>query len=162
MHKKGQVSLEALVKFIPHLLITIGLLAIAVYVILIFTASEKTPEEQDFQRVLAEIDELISAEYKEPQAITIPIQKTSPLDIVTYPGMSAETPKQCQKQSCICLYYTKENKIKEICKMYSQIKSQCNIQQCGDICFPSVKRLSLQKGETTATITRGCHELTIT
>ncbi|VVB81067.1 Uncharacterised protein [uncultured archaeon] len=83
MHKKGQVSLEALVKFIPHLLITIGLLAIAVYVILIFTATEKTPEEQDFQRILAEADELISVEYKEPQSIIVPVQVTSPLDIVT-------------------------------------------------------------------------------
>ncbi len=162
MEKKGEVSLEALVKFIPHLLITIGLIAVSVYVILIFTAREKTPEEHDFQRILAEVDDVVASKFVTPQSIIVPIQGTSALRIVTYPGISSETPVQCQQQSCICLYSTKESKIIATCKIYSQISSRCRTDQCGDVCFPSIKQLSLSPGQTAATVTRGCHELTIT
>ena len=160
--KKGEVSLEALVKLIPHILITIGLAAIAVYVILIFTATTKTSEEQDFQRVLAEVDDLIQSEFVNPQAITVPIQAESALKITTYPAGSVDLPKQCQGQSCICLYAVKESKLIATCKLYTQIARRCGTDKCGDLCFSSVKTLSLPPGQTTVTVTRGCHELSIT
>lgn len=162
MNKRGVVSLEALVKFIPHLLITIGLLALFVAMVAIWTATPKTTEEQDFRRILAEVDEFAETEYSAPEIVRVPIDSESVLRIVTYPGNAQDLPQQCQRQSCICLYYAKESKLIERCKMYSEIKSGCQFDECGPVCFGEVKQLSLKPEDTVVAVTRGCNEITIT
>jgi len=160
--KRGEITLEALVKLIPHIMITVLLIAIFTSLILIFMAKEKSPEEQDFQRILAEVDDLIDVDYLEPETIVVPVQSDSPLKLSFYPKTSKTLPVSCQKQTCICLIHTKKNKIVETCKIYSEIKGTCGTDKCGDICFSKTTTLAIKPDVTSVTITRGCHELTIT
>ena len=158
MNKKGVISLEALVKLIPHLLITIGLLTVLVVMLAIFFTREKTPEEQDFQRIIAEVDELVKTPYKGSEFVSVPIKKESKLSIIIYPA--GKSPAKCEDKSCICQTIQKDGGYVENCKVYNKISNVCK-EECGGICFSSVKRIIIAPEATTVTIARGCNEITI-
>ena len=160
--KRGQtVAPESLVKLIPHLLITVLLLAIIFSLYQSFFAKAKTPAEQDFQRILSEVDELIAKPFLEPDCIRVPIQAKSALNIVTYPSTYPNLPARCQKNACICLYATKEGgQYTETCKPYPSISAPCR----GDTlkaCMSSSQRPILREGDSVVTIERSLDGLII-
>ena len=165
--KKGEVSFEALVKLIPHILITVGLLFILVMFVASFYAKQKSPEEQDFQRIITELDELLDRSFVGNElSIRVPVQAKSVLDMIMYPAEDA--PPICQKKSCVCLYQQKDGQIYPTCKTLPKITGRCREDQLGDcrveansLCFDRERRARMNPTDKVVTVSRTCEGVKI-
>ncbi|MBW3004423.1 hypothetical protein KY310_01155 [Candidatus Woesearchaeota archaeon] len=98
MSKRGDISLEALVKFIPHFILVVCLIAalVAVYKIA-YPKQEVTPAMDDLNRVMANLKQL------GPEDI-IPVFTTTHGDsFILYRKNHPELPKTCGDQACLCV-----------------------------------------------------------
>lgn len=151
--KKGAISLETLVKFIPHIIVTLVVLAVFGGLLITFITKPMTTEMKDFERIIAEIDYLKEQPYTGiPQTITVPVQKESPLDLYFFPAFTGDAPLECKNNACICLY-TKDSRI---CKAYPDIERTCDT--CGPICLDTKKHI-IRTSPTKLTIMRDCNEI---
>lgn len=97
--KRGFITLEELVKFIPSILVI--LIVFTVFFALSnnqLQAAEKTPaEEKDFENIIRWIKAL---EPGEVLKYPVPIQSDGTLSVTVYPAKTA--PTKCAGQPCIC------------------------------------------------------------
>ncbi len=154
MKKGAIIGFEALVPFLYTLLITIALIFILA-MFLNSLSSNKTPEEQDFERIAKEMDELIKAPEREPQSITVPIQNPNGIILALYREQD-DFERLCKQKPCLCAYYKKEGKEMKKCKVYEKLNN------CGKVCIDRTSHLTLKSDQKTATITRRTNEITIT
>ncbi|MBW3001715.1 hypothetical protein KY338_00975 [Candidatus Woesearchaeota archaeon] len=105
MQKRGEISLEALVKFIPHFFLVVCLIAALFAVYKIALPKEKTtPAIDDLDRVVMNIEQL------EPGEIA-PVFTTThgyifnlyQKDLVKEGGYAGVVPKQCGEYTCLCV-----------------------------------------------------------
>jgi nitrogen fixation-related uncharacterized protein len=157
--KKGVlISWNKLVEAIPYIVVFVGLIALFWALGTGFFSKPRSPAEQDFARIIRDLDDLLAQRYIAPDSITVPVQITSVLDIVMYP--KGASPKSCQGKACICLYETKGGKYVEHCKIYD-FSNVCP-SECGPVCLTQVQRLSLLPGDSSVTVSRGCNDISIT
>ena len=162
MHKKGAlITLEAIVKLLPHILLTIAALAILFGMIAMIFIKEKTPAETDFKRVKEEFDILVKREYKSPISFEVPLTAQTSYRIILYNRY--EAPKVCMKQSCLCLYdYNSEKQLYvETCVPYDKLAGECT-GDCNEPCVPATNQVEIIKERTfTLRILRMCGAFSI-
>lgn len=155
--KKGMISWNKLIEAIVYGVVLVGLIAFFWMLGSGWLGQQRSPAEQDFARIIREVDDELTKRYVAPESVGAPVQGSSALDIVMYP--KGASPKDCQGKACICFYETKDNKLLEHCKMYD-FSNTCS-SECGPVCLTEVKRLSLPPGVTQVTVSRGCHDISI-
>ena len=153
MKRGAIIGLEALVKLVPTVLITVALLFIIGLFINSFMNSNKTVEEQDFARIRAEVDELVKA----PGEITVPISNPSGMKLATYPA--DKSPARCNNHQCLCIYYVKDGKSLERCEIYEKFKD-CS-GDCKSPCILEGTVKDLPATQKTITLKRSCNAITI-
>lgn len=118
-NKKGDMpTLEEIVKFIPHLLLAIVLLFVIMNFYRSCVAETRTPQDVDFDRVIAEMKDLSNGE-----SITVPISGKDYSMIVSEKNTS-QSHWHCTEQTCICLYKTSTS-------VSSDTPSRCEIFRDG-------------------------------
>lgn len=150
--KKGILALEALVKLIPTILITVALIVILGTFINSFLSSNKTVEEQDFARIRAEVDELLKL--KILGTITVPVSNPNGVIITTYSQNDALP--ICNQKPCICINYRKDGKELNRCQIYEQLAD------CSKVCISRTSHLTLSSSQKTVTVTRSANDILIT
>lgn len=149
--KRGLIVLKALVKLLPTLLISIALIAI-LYSLISSLTSSKTPEEQDFERIVNEMDELI----KNPGEITVPLANPNGLLLRFF--TKENSPPVCKNNPCVCVEYRKDGEPKHKCKQYKL--STC--EDCSKACITQQPPIVLLSERKSITLTRRCNEVVAT
>jgi|GEM_PF-3717215 len=153
--KKGVLPLETLVKFIPHAIVLIVVFVVFVGLINTFLAKDLTPEMKDFERVLSEMDYIMSQPNSgQTQSIIVPVQGGSNLDI-RYFG-AGNIVKECNKKPCLCL----NSGGSAYCKVYPELSNSCT-SSCNTICSLNAESLANRNDKYKITITRTCNEITL-
>ena len=154
--KKGVMSLDALVKLIPHILITVALAYIVVMFFTSLTSSGKTVEDQDFIRISAELNELMKA----PGSISVPISNPQEMTLGLFAQENA--PPECRNLPCFCMRYNKDNKPLLRCQPYDKL-SPCTQSDCENSCFaPNIQPVKLSSERKSVTLTRKCNVILLT
>ncbi len=174
MQKRGDISLEALVKFIPHFVLVICLIAALVVIYQIALPKEKTtPAIDDLDRVAMNIKQLSPGEIApvftttHEHVFTL-YQKDLAKDS-TYPGM---VPQQCGDDACLCIV---EPGGRRTCRILSGItkpeldedtkKLRCpsgSYEQCKfmDMCsLPKSQTVKIEKPGDSVYVCRSCSEI---
>jgi hypothetical protein len=101
MKKRGEISLEALVKFIPHFILVCVLIAALIVIYKIALPKEQTtPAMDDLDRVVANLKQLGPGDM-------IPVFTTTHgHSFVLYRKNYPELPKACGQQACLCVFDT--------------------------------------------------------
>jgi len=159
--KKGAMTLGTLVRMTPNILVILILLGIFAMLFVAIMTEEKTPTDRDFDRILAEFEDIQRPEIgKEQATITIPVQATETYHVVLYKQGDPNLPTQCRDDSCVCLYKKKGVVYEEECKRYKNIGA-CT-EECGpDLCIAETMT-TVPAGRNQITITRDCNKLTVT
>ncbi len=98
MSKRGEISLEALVKFIPHFFLVVCLIAALVVVYQIALPKEKsTPAIDDLDRVAMNIRQL------SPEEIAPVFTTTHGHSFILYRKNHPDLPQSCGQQACLCV-----------------------------------------------------------
>ncbi|RLE45293.1 hypothetical protein DRJ22_04715 [Candidatus Woesearchaeota archaeon] len=119
--KKSQMTLEAIVKMIPTILVILLLCSILVGFWSIFGKS-KTKELNDFNRVIAEFEALKEEKIDkdacklQPDVVPVPLIYEG-YSLVFYSPSSQALPDICKGKACICINYDK----KQHCTVYEDI-----------------------------------------
>jgi len=152
--KKGQlIALETIVKFLPHIIVLVIVIAVFVMFVNVFLAKDITPEMKDFERVLSEMDYIMKQPNSgETQTIAVPVQEKSNLDMrFLGPGNIVS---ECNKKACLCLNSDKG----AFCKVYPDFTGECT-SNCKNVC--SIDVAPIRNEKTKITITRTCGTIRI-
>ena len=142
------IAPESLVKLIPHLLLTIGLIFILSTLYSSFFAKEKSPDEQDFNRIVEELKSMLERQ-KDTDCIRVPVRSGSALLVSVNPKGSLAAPAGCAGDACLCHTPVKEGSTGKLnCVRFTKIVdcSQTNA------CFKLSKTLLMNEGDTVVTI----------
>jgi len=118
MKKRGTVSLEALVKFIPHFLITVTLIAVLVTLFDAFFVKDIQPADRDFRTITDELKDL------GPGDIFIVPLRGSNYIVDLYGEGAGEAPQGCGGKACVC-------KDRKDCKIYDKFEIKTRSIQIG-------------------------------
>lgn len=158
--KKGEITVEALVKMLPNILAIILLFGIFALLLYALFAEEKTPADRDFERILAEYEDIQRPEIGKGRiSINVPLQAQEVYYVVFYQERDPNLPTSCRDDSCVCLYKKKGVIYGETCQRYPKITA-CE-ERCGPLCLEKTSTL-VPAGRNQITITRDCNVLTIT
>jgi hypothetical protein len=133
MAKRGIISLEALVKFIPVFLIAIVGLFVLATLWGVFWKEEMSAAQYDMQRVIQNIKTLSPGE--SIQVFT----RAKDANLVFYENGAQAAEPSCAGQTCICVYEPK-NKVFAVtkCEAFPEITKECPKAEEADAksCFP--------------------------
>ena len=147
MSKKGVISLEALVKFIPAILIAITALYVLFTLWGAFFAEEMSVPQNDLVRVASNIKSLAPDE-------TIDVfTKGQEYEIAMYPAGNAEP--MCSKKACVCVneYNTVKKKyFTTRCEVFSNEDCTKSPKNPGFICIKSMAPTKIENIDQTKKI----------
>lgn len=166
MQKRGEISLEALVKMIPHLILTLALFIVIGMFVYQMMTPQLTEPQKDFYRFAKDVEGTIEAAKDTPTLqIKTPLQAKAGYTIATYPAGSPVSPPRCNEQACMCLYEVDEGRKLETCKQFTNlIPCDETSYTCGvDLCFNSQTVVEVTKDEPkTVSINLDCNSISIT
>jgi hypothetical protein len=150
--KKGSVIMpEWLVKLIFQLLEIMSVILIIVGIGYVVVQSQKTPQDQDFKRVLDAsaklIDDYDAGKIYGKQEIIVPIVSEKQFQLAFYPDGKLES--KCKNKPCLCMYtLTDSGEAKTTCKIID-MQQTCTGTCGGPLCAgPSYSPASKSKGNT--------------
>jgi len=166
MKKGALISLEALVKLIPHLLLTIGLLFLIGMIMYSLLFPPLTEPQKDFKRLTEDVEDIIENAVQTPQLrITTPMIAKAGYTIAIHYKDSPILPPRCKGAACLCLYEIYQGKKQETCKQYPDFTA-CSetTYQCGKtLCFSKQPQIVVAAGEPTRVSTNlDCNTIAIT
>lgn len=153
--KKAQTETYAwLIDILKGILEVVLVLAIVISLIaIVWNATKKTPQDQDFKRVLDAtkklIDDFEEGKIQSRAYYTVPIVSPEKLEIYFFPpkGSEAPPPPRCGGRTCFCMYQLIADNLKETCRIV-ETKPECKLQTCGEeLCPGSFKHFTLEKGD---------------
>jgi len=140
--------MDYLVEMIIKIVVLIMVIGIVIGLVVIISMY-KTEPEKDFKRIIDPIDNILKNYDKKQQhnTIEIPIVSKHVFEIAFYPQNYEKSPKDCEKQTCICII-DYNNNYKQTCSKLLDIKNEC-YPPCGKtICAKEYYSKLLQKGQT--------------
>ncbi len=138
--------LKGILEVVLVLAIVIGMIAI------IWNATKKTPQDQDFKRVLDAtkklIDDFEEGKIQSRAYYTVPIVSPEKLEIYFFPEKGLEPPPpRCGGRTCFCMFQLIGDNLKETCRIVDT-KPECKLETCGEeLCPGSYKHFTLEKGD---------------
>lgn len=151
MKKGSLISLEALVKLIPHLILTIAIMVVIGMFVYYLLYPPLTDPQKDFKRLTQDIEAVMKVETGGEFTIRSPMQAKASYTLFVYPKTDdvSEIPPRCKKQSCICIMEIKEGAPFETCKAYPDLKKCPGTGvPCGSqICFRNYDRIEVNEDE---------------
>ena len=178
MQKKGLINLEALVKLLPHLAMTVLGIFVLASLITVFWLPKKSPAEGDFARIMGEVQDLVNAQ--SGRSITVPLNPQAKFNLlVQSPDSTATISPRCPaKTACMCVVFEDPEKktAVERCEVLSGENekiigtehhgftglTRCP-QTCGGevVCVPpTLRRFEINPGNSVV-VERTCNELEI-
>lgn len=146
--KKGDVSLQSLVKLIPHLLLTIGLVYILYLLSSSFFSKELSPDEQDFNRIVEELKSMLDRK-QDTDCIRVPVRSGSALLVSVNPKGSLAAPPGCSGDACLCHAPVRDGEVGKLnCVRFAKIDDCSESNDCFKISRP----LTLSETDTVVTI----------
>lgn len=132
MAKRGVISLEALVKFIPVLLIAIVGLSVLFTLWGVFWKEEMSAAQYDMQRVVQNLKTLAPGESIEV------FTRANDARLVLYGKLSESAESSCAGETCICVYEPKDGAFAVTkCEAFPEIKKECpKSTDEKALCFP--------------------------
>lgn len=149
--KKGSVIVpEWLVQLTMDVLEIMAVILIVAGIGYVIWQAQKTPQDQDFKRVLDATAKLLSdydkGEIRAMKDIPVPVNSETPYDVAFYPD---GVEKQCRGKPCLCMYYvTSSGASKTTCKVLG-IQTKCTGTCGGKLCAgPVMPAHAVIKGNT--------------
>ncbi len=166
MKKGSMISLEALVKLIPHLILTIAIMVVIGMFVYYLLYPPLTDPQKDFKRLTEDFEAVMKVETGGEFTIRSPMQAKALYTIFVYPKTDdvSEIPPRCKKQSCICIMEIKGGAPFETCKAYPDLKKCPGTDApCGSqVCFANYIRITVDKDKPISIpITKQCNLIRI-
>ena len=154
--KKGVIELKTLIIGVISVVIALVLLAVLISLWNVFTAEELTPAERDFNRVVAELEDII--DQPEDISIAVPLEQQGEYIIYLYPSDDPELPAMCGGDSCICLVEWEGAVLNQECKVLPGVK-RCSDECSDEPCIIGPQRITAQRS---VILNKDCNRLSFT
>ncbi|TKJ17375.1 hypothetical protein CEE44_02470 [Candidatus Woesearchaeota archaeon B3_Woes] len=96
--KRGEITLEEVVKLVPHLILAVSMIVILTMFYRSYTTEAKDQRDFDFERIIAEINDL-----SDKESIGVPI-KGQFYYLVAFEKESLQSNISCSDLTCLCLF----------------------------------------------------------
>lgn len=153
----GKITLEALLKFLPHALAVLLLVFILFKLYGMFTAKEISGSERDFNRIVAEMDSIIRT--SGDISLKVPVSTKKADRVAFFQSSDPLLPKRCINKPCLCMYSTTDEGIEEFCHSF-------DLKDCEDTicsrkpCF-GLSKVVVPVETFTITIKKECNIISI-
>ena len=166
MKKGSLISLEALVKLIPHLILTIAIMVVIGMFVYYLLYPPLTDPQKDFKRLTQDLEAVMKAETGGKFTIKSPMQAKASYTMFVHPKPDdiSEIPPRCKKQSCICIMEIKEGEPFETCKAYPDLKKCPGSEApCGSqLCLANYDRIPVDEDKPISiSINKNCNVIKI-